>query len=73
MAGLVPAIHVFLTVSTKEDVDARDIWREDGASRLLPGHGVWRERRSCPGRAFARHFFVLPESFTASKVANSTL
>ena len=23
--------------------------------------------------AFARHFLVLPESFTASKVANSTL
>jgi hypothetical protein len=28
MAGLVPAIHVFLVATTK-DVDARHIWRED--------------------------------------------
>jgi hypothetical protein len=33
MAGLVPAIHVF---AAAKDVDHRDIWREDGASRLLP-------------------------------------
>jgi hypothetical protein len=38
MAGLVPAIHVLNISSGKEDVDARDIWREAGASRLLPGH-----------------------------------
>jgi hypothetical protein len=30
MAGLDPAIHVLLLEwSTKNDVDARDIWRED--------------------------------------------
>jgi hypothetical protein len=34
MAGLVPAIHVFAT-KRKQNVDARDIWREDA---LLPGH-----------------------------------
>ena len=31
------AIHA-LNGLYKQDVDARDIWREDGASRLLPGH-----------------------------------
>jgi hypothetical protein len=36
MAGLA-AIHA-LNGLYKQDVDARDIWREDGASRLLPGH-----------------------------------
>jgi hypothetical protein len=35
MPGLVPGIHV---LAAKEDVDGRDIWREDGASRLLPSH-----------------------------------
>jgi len=39
MAGLVPAIHALLSVSsTKEGVDARHIGLEDGASRLLAGH-----------------------------------
>jgi hypothetical protein len=37
MAGLVPAIHVFFTVNYKEDVDARDIWREDALSRFCAG------------------------------------
>src|ERR1700716_2212101 len=35
MAGLLPPIHVL--ACTTKDVDHRDIWREDGASRLLPG------------------------------------
>ena len=63
MAGLVPAIHVFLdNLQLKQDVDARD----------SPGMTSW-EREQRPDNAFARHFLVLPESFTASKVANSTL
>jgi hypothetical protein len=33
MAGLVPAIHVFASTK-KEDVDARDIWREDALRAL---------------------------------------
>jgi hypothetical protein len=33
MAGLVRAIHV-LGYQSKKGVDAQDIWREDGASRL---------------------------------------
>jgi hypothetical protein len=37
MAGLVPAIHVFLAVSSKEDVDARDIKRENALSRFCAG------------------------------------
>jgi hypothetical protein len=28
MPGLVPAIHVYKT-SAQQDVDARDVWRED--------------------------------------------
>jgi len=31
MAGLVPAIHVFLAESRKQDVDARDKRGHDGA------------------------------------------
>ncbi|MEH2507490.1 hypothetical protein V1290_006301 [Bradyrhizobium sp. AZCC 1578] len=41
----------------------------------MPGSSpgmTWREREMRPGMTFG-HFFVLPESFTASKVANSTL
>jgi uncharacterized membrane protein len=37
MAGFIPAIHV-LFFGDKQDVDARDFRREDGASRLSPGH-----------------------------------
>jgi len=37
MAGFIPAIHALFSGS-KQDVDARDLGREDGASRLLPGH-----------------------------------
>jgi hypothetical protein len=33
MAGLVPAIHFFLRLTTK----ARDTWREDGLSRFRAG------------------------------------
>jgi hypothetical protein len=29
MAGLVPAIHVFTLRPKQQDVDHRDIWRED--------------------------------------------
>jgi hypothetical protein len=35
MAGLVPAIHVLLTIG-KKDVDARDV--REAALRALPGH-----------------------------------
>jgi hypothetical protein len=38
MAGLDPAIHALINLSGHEDVDALGIRREDGASRLLPGH-----------------------------------
>jgi hypothetical protein len=37
MPGLVPGIHAFTFVRPK-DVDGRDFRREDGASRLSPGH-----------------------------------
>ena len=62
MAGLVPAIHVFLAAA-KKDVDARD----------KPGHDVERAEHALGMTRIRRHFLVLPESFTASKVANSTL
>jgi len=35
MPGLDPGIRAFLAWG--QDVDGRDIWREYGASRLLPG------------------------------------
>jgi hypothetical protein len=35
MAGLDPAIHVFICIRVEENVDARDIQREDA---LQPGH-----------------------------------
>ncbi len=37
MAGPVPAIHVLFTVNSKENVDARDIWRKDALSRFSAG------------------------------------
>jgi hypothetical protein len=37
MAGLVPAIHVLFTVNSKENMDGRDIWREDALSRFSAG------------------------------------
>jgi hypothetical protein len=37
MAGHVPAIHVFFTVNSKEDVDARDIQHENALSRFCAG------------------------------------
>ena len=39
MPGFMPGIHV-LWIRHEEDVDGRDFRREDGASRLLPGHGI---------------------------------
>jgi hypothetical protein len=47
--------------ASKEDVDGRD----------KPGHDV-EGAEFVPCLTFG-HFFVLPESFTASKVANSML
>jgi Asp/Glu/hydantoin racemase len=42
MPGLVPRIHVVTVLSTAKDVDGQDFRREDGASRLSPGHdGVY--------------------------------
>jgi hypothetical protein len=35
MPGLVPGIHVFFGTAP-EDVDGRDIWREERASRYCP-------------------------------------
>ena len=63
MAGLVPAIHVFARLREK-DVDARD---------QAPGMTRRERSNTFELHAFRRHFLVLPESFTASKVANSTL
>ena len=57
MAGLVPAIHVLL--AKRKNVDARH----------KAGHDAWGKRVAHD----KRHFFVLPGSFTASKVWNSTL
>jgi hypothetical protein len=37
MPALVAGIHVLLGRETK-DVDGRDVVREDGAARLVPGH-----------------------------------
>ena len=57
MAGPVPAIHVLFTVNSKENVDARDNWREDALSRFTAGmtrkgqpQGITREPpiRPCP-------------------------
>jgi len=39
----VPGIHVLLGCETK-DVDGRDVVREDGAARLMPGHDARRLR-----------------------------
>jgi len=41
----VPGIHVFRPQQQKQDVDGRDIRREDGASRLLPGHNDMGDNR----------------------------
>jgi hypothetical protein len=40
----VPGIHVLLGRETK-DVDGRDVVREDGAARLVPGHDARRALR----------------------------
>jgi len=40
-----PGIHVLRCLSEKQDVDGRDIRREDGASRLLPGHNDMGDNR----------------------------
>jgi hypothetical protein len=37
LIGDVPGIHVFLTL-LQQDMDGRVVKREDGASRLKPGH-----------------------------------
>jgi hypothetical protein len=37
MAGLVPAIHVFLVFAPVKDVDARDKPGHDGGIRFQPG------------------------------------
>ncbi len=63
MAGLVPAIHVFFPAPGGKDVDARHI-RAKTRFALLAGHDAGDD---------GSHFLVLPESLTASKVANSTL
>jgi hypothetical protein len=61
MPGLVPGIHVFLSAPSKAWMAGTD--------------PVMTEERSMrPGVTSSwRHFFVLPGSFTASKVWNSTL
>jgi hypothetical protein len=62
MAGLVPAIHAFSLNLSKKDVDARH-----KAGHDVEGLGL------APRNDASRHFLVLPESLTASKVWNSTL
>ncbi len=44
MPGVVPGIHVL--IHADKDVDGRDTTREDGASRLVPGHD---ESKACIG------------------------
>jgi hypothetical protein len=62
-----------LQLAAKKGVDARVICAKTRFA-LLPGHNVERAKlRRRTTRKPRRHFFVLPESFTASKVANSTL
>jgi hypothetical protein len=41
MPGLVPGIHVFLGIATKQDVDGRDI-SEKTRFALSPGHDATR-------------------------------
>ena len=63
MAGIVRAIHVFRAAKT-----------EMPGCQIKPEHDVEGALRHCaPRNDLRRHFFVLPESLTASKVANSTL
>jgi hypothetical protein len=62
MPGLVPGIHVFLPQQQRQDVDGRDIRREDGASRLLPGHDD----------AGDNHFIRLPLSPEAASFQGRT-
>ena len=72
MPGLAPGIHVFLS-SFKEGVDGR----------VKPGHdgecwaGIVLNNFEIPGSTRCvvtfGHFLVLPGSFTALKVSNSTL
>jgi hypothetical protein len=52
MPGLVPGIHVLLGRETK-DVDGRDVVREDGAARLMPGHDARRAFANLCLRIFA--------------------
>jgi uncharacterized membrane protein len=59
MAGFIPAIHV-LPSSRKEDVDARNFRREDGASRLLPGHDSLDVMRH-----FSSVIFALPAAIVS--------
>jgi hypothetical protein len=67
MPGLSPGIHIFFGA---QDVDGRDNYRGDA---LLPGHDVESAAQNTALSWGRDHFLVLPESFTASKVANSTL
>jgi hypothetical protein len=53
----VPGIHALLCCETK-DVDGRDVVREDGATRLMPGHDARHLR------IFALRIFAVPVRFT---------
>src|SRR5258708_12430534 len=65
MAGFIPAIHV-LFFGDKQDVDARDFRREDGASRLLPGHDG-------PGviRSFSSILLALPAALISFLISSA--
>jgi len=55
----VPGIHVLLGCVTK-DVDGRDVVREDGAARLMPGHDA-RHLRIFALRIFASASSISPD------------
>src|SRR2546429_8108485 len=52
-----PGIHFLRCLSEKQDVDGRDIRREDSASRFLPGHDDMGDNR-----------FYLPAIVTRSRI-----
>jgi hypothetical protein len=62
MPGLVPDIHVL--IYAVKNVDGRDNTREDGASRLVPGHD---ESKACLGNIIgANHSAGLADAAAAA-------
>jgi hypothetical protein len=65
MPALVAGIHVLLGRETK-DVDGRDVVREDGAARLMPGHDARRAFANLCLRLFAVRNRLLAEVAAAA-------